>query len=91
MWKAQKGVSRGETGLVRFMENVDDAGKIVLREKKSHTRQARFEVVTTETEEKCMLTVSAENEKCLLKTMWHAEKGGNGLRGRSSLLSLFSQ
>lgn len=36
MWKAQKGVSMGETGLVHFMENVDDAGKIVLREKKSY-------------------------------------------------------
>lgn len=37
MWEAQKGLSLGETGLVHFMENVEDAGKIVSRgEKKSH-------------------------------------------------------
>lgn len=46
-----------------------------IKREKNHTRQARVEVVTTETEEKRMLTVSAENEKCLLKT-------GCGMRKR---------
>lgn len=82
---------QGRDGVSPFHGECGRRWKDSIERKKSHTRQARFEVVTTETEEKCMLTVSAENEKCLLKTMWHAEKGGNGLRGRSSLLSLFSQ
>lgn len=52
MWEAQKGLSMGETGLVRFMENAEGAGKRGLREKENHTRQARVEVVTTETEKR---------------------------------------
>lgn len=38
MWEAQKILSMGETGLVRFMENGEDAGKGGLRKKITQDR-----------------------------------------------------
>ena len=54
------------------MENVEDAGKMVLGEEgkdhqNNHARQARVEAVTVETWERGCETAGAENGKCLEK------------------------